>query len=106
MNKIIQTFDDGIQVLNGRWGPYVTDGNKNGKILKDQDPKALTHQECIEILAKAPDRKKRGKKKVAKKKVTKKKVTKKKVTKKKTTKKKTTKKKVSKKKTTAKKNKQ
>ena len=105
-NKIIQTFDDGIQVLNGRWGPYVTDGNKNGKILKDQDPKALTHQECIEILAKAPDRKKRGKKKVAKKKVTKKKVTKKKVTKKKTTKKKTTKKKVSKKKTTAKKNKQ
>jgi len=100
-NRIIQTFDDGIQVLNGRWGPYVTDGNKNGKILKDQDPKALTHEECIDILAKAPEKKKRGKKKVAKKKVakktTKKKVTKKKTTKKKTSKKKTTKKKASKK---------
>lgn len=89
-NRIIQTFDDGIQVLNGRWGPYVTDGNKNGKILKDQDPKALTHEECIEILAKAPEKKKRGKKKVAKKKVAKK-VAKKKVTKKKATKKKASK---------------
>ena len=99
-NRIIQTFDDGIQVLNGRWGPYVTDGNKNGKILKDQDAKALTHEECIEILAKAPEKKKRGKKKVSKKtaskKVTKKKTTKKKTTKKKATKK--TKKKVTKKK--------
>ncbi len=85
-NRIIQTFDDGIQVLNGRWGPYVTDGNKNGKISKDQDPKALTHEQCIEILAKAPEKKKRGKKKVAKKKTTKKasqKTTKKKATKKK-----------------------
>lgn len=101
-NRIIQTFDDGIQVLNGRWGPYVTDGNKNGKIAKDQDPKALTHEACIEILAKAPEKKKRGKKKVAKKKVSKKKTTKKKVTKKKTTKKKTTKKKTAKKRTTKK----
>ncbi|TDR23788.1 DNA topoisomerase I [Marinicella litoralis] len=100
-NRIIQTFDDGIQVLNGRWGPYVTDGNKNGKILKDQDPKALTHEECIEILAKAPEKKKRGKKKVAKKKVAKK-TSKKKVAKKKTTKKKATKKKATKKKTSKK----
>lgn len=100
-NRIIQTFDDGIQVLNGRWGPYVTDGNKNGKILKDQDPKALTHEQCIEILAKAPEKKKRGKKKVAKKKVTKK-TSKKKVAKKKTSKKKVTKKKTTKKKTSKK----
>ncbi|WP_223786946.1 DNA topoisomerase I [Marinicella meishanensis] len=102
-NKIIQTFDDGIQVLNGRWGPYVTDGNKNGKIAKDQDPKALTHEQCIEILANAPDKKRRGKKKTSKKKVTKKKTTKKKVAKKKVvkkaTKKKTTKKKAAKKST-------
>jgi DNA topoisomerase-1 len=88
-NRIIQTFDDGIQVLNGRWGPYVTDGNKNGKIAKDLDPKALTHEQCIEILASAPEKKKRSKKKVAKKKVAKKKVTKKKTTKKKVSKKKT-----------------
>ncbi|MCF6301242.1 MAG: type I DNA topoisomerase [Proteobacteria bacterium] len=62
-NRVIQTFDDGIQVLNGRWGPYVTDGKKNGKILKDQDPKELSHDECIEILAKAPNKKKRRSKK-------------------------------------------
>ncbi|MEZ5471231.1 MAG: DNA topoisomerase I [Marinicella sp.] len=90
-NRIIQTFDDGVQVLNGRWGPYVTDGNKNGKIAKDQDPKVLTHEQCLAILAEAPEKKKRTKKKIAKKKVTKKKTTKKKVSKKKTSKKKTAK---------------
>ena len=90
-NRIIETFDDGIQILNGRWGPYVTDGKKNGKIVKGTDPKTLTHEDCIEILAKAPDKKSRFKKKT-KKKVTKKKVAKKKTTKKKVTKKKTKKK--------------
>ena len=106
-NRIIHTFDDGIQILNGRWGPYITDGNKNGKIAKDTDPKSLTHEECIEILAKAPEKKsrfkKKTKKKAAKKKTAKKKVAKKKVTKKKVTKKKTAKKKATKKKTTKKK---
>lgn len=102
-NKIIQTFDDGIQVLNGRWGPYVTDGSKNGKIPKDQDPKALTHEQCVEILANTPDKKRRGKKKTAKKKVTKKKASTKKVAKKKAVKKTTAKKKTSKKKAAAKK---
>ena len=38
-NKVIQDFEEkGIQVLNGRFGPYVTDGNKNVKVPKDQDP--------------------------------------------------------------------
>ncbi|MCF6288406.1 MAG: DNA topoisomerase I [Proteobacteria bacterium] len=96
-NRIIQTFDDGIQILNGRWGPYVTDGNKNGKIGKGTDPKSLSHEDCIEILAKTPDKKARFKKKT-KKKIAKKK-TKKKTTKKKT-KKKTAKKKIVKKNTT------
>ena len=100
-NKIIHTFEDGIQILNGRWGPYVTDGKKNGKIVKGTDPKSLSHEDCIEILAKTPDKKsrfkKKTKKKVAKKKTTKKKVAKKKVTKKKRAKKKTTKKKAAKK---------
>ncbi|MCF6318924.1 MAG: DNA topoisomerase I [Proteobacteria bacterium] len=101
-NRIIETFDDGIQILNGRWGPYVTDGNKNGKIVKGTDPKTLSHEDCLEILANAPDKKSRFKKKT-KKKIAKKKTTKKKA-KKKTTKK-TTKKKVSKKKTNKKKTK-
>lgn len=105
-NRIIQTFDDGIQVLNGRWGPYVTDGSKNGKIAKDQDPKALSHEQCLEILAATPEKKRRkkmAKKKTAKKKTAKKKTAKKKTTKKKTATKKVTKKKVSKKKVSKKK---
>lgn len=62
-NKIIQQFDDGIEVLNGRYGPYVTNGKKNGKIPKDTDPKSLSHADCIEILDKAPAKKKRRRKK-------------------------------------------
>ena len=105
-NKIIKSFDDGrIQILRGRWGPYVTDGNKNGKIPKDVDAEELTLEQCDEIIAKAPDKKRRGKKKaVAKKKTTTKKKTTKKATKKKaSTRKKTTRKKATKKKAVAKK---
>jgi DNA topoisomerase-1 len=96
--KLILDFpDDGIQVLNGRYGPYVTNKEKNARIPKDREPNTLTLDECKEMLAKAPMRKGRGKKKVAKKKAAKKKVTKKKATKKKA-KKKATKKTVAKKK--------
>ncbi len=67
--RIIQTFDGSeIQVLKGRYGPYVTDGKKNGKIPKDREPESLTLTECEEIIAAAPARKKRGKKRAAKKK--------------------------------------
>ena len=39
-NRLIQDFPDaGIQVLNGRYGPYITDKKKNAKIPKDRDPK-------------------------------------------------------------------
>lgn len=62
-NRIIQQFDDGIEVLNGRYGPYVTNGKKNGKIPKDTDPKSLSHEDCIEILNNAPAKKKRRRKK-------------------------------------------
>jgi len=101
-NKYINSFEGtDIEVLNGRFGPYITNGEKNAKIPKDRDPKSLTQKECEELLAAAPERKgkKKLKKKAAKKKTTKKKTTKKKTTKKKTTKKKST----AKKKTTSKK---
>ena len=90
-NKVIQDFEEkGIQVLNGRFGPYVTDGNKNVKVPKDQDPKDLSLAECEEMIENAPAKRGRfgAKKKVVKKKVVKKKVVKKKVVKKKVVKKK------------------
>ena len=60
-NKLIQDFaDDGIQVLNGRYGPYVTDGVKNAKIPKDVEPASLTLDDCKEMIANAPVRKGRG----------------------------------------------
>jgi DNA topoisomerase-1 len=49
-----------VQVLNGKYGPYITDGEKNGKIPKDRDPKTLTLEECEAILAAAPPRPVRG----------------------------------------------
>ncbi len=72
-NRLILDFADaGIQVLNGRYGPYITNKEKNAKVPKDREPKSLTLEECIELLAKAPLRKKRGAKKKTKKKARKK----------------------------------
>jgi DNA topoisomerase-1 len=57
-NRIIRDFGEGgVQVLNGRYGPYVSDGKKNGKIPKDRDPKSLTLEDCQALLAAAPERK-------------------------------------------------
>ncbi|SFR94525.1 DNA topoisomerase-1 [Dyella sp. OK004] len=59
-NRIIQDFGNGVQVLNGRFGPYITDGEKNARIPKDQEPKELTEAQCLELLAAAPVKKGRG----------------------------------------------
>ncbi|MAG00113.1 MAG: DNA topoisomerase I [Acidiferrobacteraceae bacterium] len=97
-NRVIHHFEqEGIQVLNGRYGPYITDGSKNARIPKDINPAGLSLEECLELLAKAPERKRRGKKASKKKMATKKKTAKKKTTKKKTARKKTTKRKTKKK---------
>jgi len=56
-NRIIADFGvDNIQVLNGRYGPYVTDGKKNAKVPKDREPKSLTLEECRALIAQAPER--------------------------------------------------
>ena len=54
--KNIADFGDGIKVLNGRFGPYVTDGNKNAKVPKDTDPKTITRDQAVELLANAPQK--------------------------------------------------
>ena len=60
-NRIIREFEGSeIQILNGRYGPYITDGAKNGKIPKDREPASLSLAECQEILANAPARPARG----------------------------------------------
>ena len=56
-NRIIREFPEaGIQLLNGRYGPYITDGKRNGRIPKDRDPKSLTLEECKALLEAAPPR--------------------------------------------------
>jgi len=56
--KHINEFPGGIKVLNGPYGPYVTDGKKNVRLAKDADPKKLTAAEAKEMIAKAPAKKK------------------------------------------------
>jgi DNA topoisomerase I len=56
-NRLILDFPEaGIQVLNGRYGPYITDKQKNAKIPKERDPKTLTLDECKALIAAAPVR--------------------------------------------------
>jgi DNA topoisomerase I len=55
-NRTIAEFEGGVRVLNGRYGPYITDGTKNAKVPKDRDPKSLTLEECRVLIAQAPER--------------------------------------------------
>ncbi len=61
-NKYIKVFDSDpeVQVLNGRYGPYIKVGKKNVKIPKDKEPEELTLEECLELAEKAPEKKGRG----------------------------------------------
>ncbi len=45
---------DDIQVLNGRFGPYLTDGKRNARIPKDRDPASLSIEEAQALIAAAP----------------------------------------------------
>lgn len=81
-----------VQLLDGRYGPYVTDGATNASLPRTMSPDEMTLERALDMLAeraaKGGTKKKATKKKAAKKKTTKKKATKKKAAKKKTTKKK------------------
>ncbi len=81
-NRIIKQWPDSdIQVLNGRFGPYLSDGALNGKIPKDREPASLTLEEVQQLMAETgkPARKGFGAKKAAAKKVATKKAASKKV---------------------------
>ncbi|RNF84503.1 DNA topoisomerase I [Montanilutibacter psychrotolerans] len=69
-NRIIKQFEGSdIQVLNGRFGPYISDGKLNGRIPKDREPASLTLEEVTQMMADTgkPMRKGFGKKAAAKK---------------------------------------
>ena len=59
--KVVHDFEgEGIRVLNGRYGPYMTDGKKNVKVPKDIEPADLTLEQCRKYIEEAPVRKGRG----------------------------------------------
>jgi len=65
--KLIKSFaeDPDVQVLNGRWGPYLVIKKQNYKIPKDMDAASLTLEDCYAI---AKDPKNMPKKRYVKKK--------------------------------------
>lgn len=70
-NKLVKHFEGtDVQILNGRWGAYITDGNKNAKIPKElkEKPAEIPLETCLKLLEEAPERRGRGKKKAAAKK--------------------------------------
>lgn len=76
-----------VQIMDGRYGPYVTDGETNASLPKGGSPEELTFQDALSLLEARAAAAPKKKKKAAKKKTTKKKTAKKKTT---TTKKKAT----------------
>jgi DNA topoisomerase I len=57
-NKLIKDFagNSEIQVLNGRFGPYIKAGKKNVKIPKGKDPASLTLEECVALADATPEK--------------------------------------------------
>ncbi|HEV7230607.1 MAG TPA: type I DNA topoisomerase [Bacteroidia bacterium] len=55
IEKYIKSFPENpeVQVLKGRWGPYLAIGKNNFKIPKGVEPTSLTLQDCLEIAEKA-----------------------------------------------------
>lgn len=101
LDRILRTWNGSdVQIVKGRWGPFITDGKKNARMPKDREVESLTLEECEAAIEAAPD-KRRGKK-AAKKKIAKKKASKKRSSKKIAKKKSSTRKKTAKKKTTKK----
>jgi len=49
---------ESVQVCEGRYGPYVTDGSKNATLPKDVAPDKLTMDQAVDLLAKAKTKKK------------------------------------------------
>ena len=66
-NRKIQEFENGVQILNGRFGPYITFNKVNYKIPKGKEADKLTFEETMAIIEKGGDGKKKTTKKTTKK---------------------------------------
>ena len=51
-NKIIKTFEEepGLQILNGRYGPYISYEKKNYKIPENVEPRDLNLETCFKVI--------------------------------------------------------
>jgi DNA topoisomerase-1 len=60
--RLIKEFPENpeVQVLNGRFGPYIVVGKKNVKIPKGEEPAELTLERCLELAAATPDKPAKG----------------------------------------------
>jgi DNA topoisomerase-1 len=60
--RLIKSFPENpdIQVLNGRFGPYIVAGKKNVKIPKGEEPTELTLERCQELADATPDKPAKG----------------------------------------------
>ncbi|MCC8146228.1 MAG: type I DNA topoisomerase [Bacteroidales bacterium] len=63
-NKLIKSFpeDEKLQILNGRFGPYISYEKNNYKIPKGSTPGELSYEEAMKIIKEAPEKKPKGKK--------------------------------------------
>lgn len=54
-NRVIRTFDEnpGLQILKGRWGPYISLGKENFRIPKNKNAEDLDYRDCMDIIEKA-----------------------------------------------------
>lgn len=64
--KNINSFASGIKILNGPYGPYITDGKKNARIDKSIKPEDITEGQAKDLLAKAPAKKRFVRRKIRK----------------------------------------
>ena len=60
--RLIKDFPEreDVQVLNGRFGPYIVVGKKNVKIPKGEEPQDLTLERCLELAELTPDKPAKG----------------------------------------------
>ncbi len=60
--NVLKEFEGSeVQVLDGRYGPYITDGSRNANLPKDAKTEDLTLERALALLAEAPERKGKSK---------------------------------------------